>query len=78
MNILIPLSIALYSSFMTGWIIGQKRYRKKVSKIMERVQKSVSMNYNNVNLAISTHKIDEEENIFLYFLRKLAEEFDNI
>ena len=78
MNTLIPLSIALYASFMLGWIISKERYRQRVSEIMERVQKNAAKNHNNLNLSNPAPESGEEENIFLYFLRKLAEEFDKI
>ena len=85
MNILIPLFIALYASFMLGWIISKERYRQQVSKIIERVQKNAAMNHNNVILGKPSPALLEQmkesgetENSFQYFLRKLAEEFDNI
>ena len=78
MKIMIPLSIALYASFMLGWIISKERYREKVSKIMKRVQENASMKHNNLTIGKPSPESGEEENVFLYFLRKLAEEFDNI
>ena len=78
MNILIPLSIALYASFMLGWTISKERYRQHVSKIMQRVQKHAASKHNNLPLVNPSPGSGEEENVFLYFLRKLAEEFDKI
>lgn len=78
MEIMIPLFIACYASFMLGWIISKERYREHVSKIMERVQKNAARNHNNLTIGEPSPESGEEENIFLYFLRKLAEEFDKI